>query len=708
MYSVTQRIKMIQQPKGGYVKTSLFQEVCFEDGEEIVEIPSGMKPIQGMVVDYLTRFMIGESKEKAFEISMMGANAISESKRAQELLEKIKGLDEQSIQCACKLVGYDVIVRRGYKKYYVPMDMRSVSVGMISNIQKMVKRSLTFFKKYGPVIKSGFTMEGGYNGIISTGDGDYLTKNTLWDFKTSMKPLDINQTLQIAVYYVMGMHSIHPEFKNLKKVGIYNPILNKAYIANISDIGEETFLSICKDVVGYETLKNRENWRKSGGTDKVTYLKSLEFELDTGFRPNQYEDGIFDISLQDYWSYWKTIRKKITDTPNFSKIRKIKLLKNNGFCMFVSVAADNTISILHGARTKKLQRPINYYYDRLPEYGNYVLSKFSKYWESLYEISNLLKSIKPTFKGTRKLLLGQNNTVIVGQSEMQKKEDMITAFEGRVHGCIVDLDYSNHIFLNPYDGTITPYSALSMSEKYVYNSVERLIADKRPEMLAGYKKQKVLKNLLQIDMLQGAQENTSIKNKILKEHLQDELETVGEEKNTESELYRNTEMYEVSSIFMNLQAIYDNRVVTAWYDNFLKSSDKAYRFISSEDLQGRCEMMRCGMKATVISDNGAYDISVKFEDGTVVEHITRTKFRNKTIENPNLIRQQSEKKKVKHGAPAKKSYVGQVKKMNNGRTATIIEDFGCNDITVQFDDGLIRKHCRRDKFKEGKIAHVED
>lgn len=159
---------------------------------------------------------------------------------------------------------------------------------------------------------------------------------------------------------------------------------------------------------------------------------------------------------------------------------------------------------------------------------------------------------------------------------------------------------------------------------------------------------------------------------------------------------------------MNLQTIYDNRTVTAWYDNFLKSSDKEYRFISAKDLQGQCEMMRCGMKATVISDNGACDISVKFEDGTVVEHITRTKFRNKTIENPNLIRQQLEKKEVKHGAPAKKSYVGQVKKMNNGHTATIIEDFGCNDITVQFDDGLIRKHCRRDKFKEGKIAHVED
>ncbi len=40
--------------------------------------------------------------------------------------------------------------------------------------------------------------------------------------------------------------------------------------------------------------------------------------------------------------------------------------------------------------------------------------------------------------------------------------------------------------------------------------------------------------------------------------------------------------------------------------------------------------------------------------------------------------------------------------------ATVIEDFGCNDITIQFEDGLIRKHRRRDKFREGNIAHYRD
>ena len=47
----------------------------------------------------------------------------------------------------------------------------------------MVLRSLAFIENYGPIIKDGFTFEGGYTDIVSSGDGDYLTENTLWDFK---------------------------------------------------------------------------------------------------------------------------------------------------------------------------------------------------------------------------------------------------------------------------------------------------------------------------------------------------------------------------------------------------------------------------------------------------------------------------------------------------------------------------------------------
>ena len=63
-----------------------------------------------------------------------------------------------------------------------------------------------------------------------------------------------------------------------------------------------------------------------------------------------------------------------------------------------------------------------------------------------------------------------------------------TKFSGRAHGCIVDLDFNNHLFLNPFDGTITPYYALSTEDKIIYKSVESLIANKRPEMLEEYRK----------------------------------------------------------------------------------------------------------------------------------------------------------------------------------------------------------------------------
>lgn len=35
------------------------------------------------------------------------------------------------------------------------------------------------------------------------------------------------------------------------------------------------------------------------------------------------------------------------------------------------------------------------------------------------------------------------------------------------------------------------------------------------------------------------------------------------------------------------------------------------------------KLMNCGMRCTVIEDNKSKDISVKFEDGTIVEHIRR-------------------------------------------------------------------------------------
>ena len=83
----------------------------------------------------------------------------------------------------------------------------------IANIRIMVERSLSFFKAFGPVTADGFTMEGSYTATITTGDGDFLTKDTLWDFKVTTSKPNKDHTLQLLIYYLMGRRSIHPEFQ---------------------------------------------------------------------------------------------------------------------------------------------------------------------------------------------------------------------------------------------------------------------------------------------------------------------------------------------------------------------------------------------------------------------------------------------------------------------------------------------------------------
>ena len=116
----------------------------------------------------------------------------------------------------------------------------------------MVKRSLAFWKEYGPITKDGFTFEGGYTDIVSSGDGDYLTENTLWDFKVSKEEPRSKYTLQLLMYYIMGCHSIHPEFQKIEKLGIFNPRKNKVYIAKVSSINPEVIEKVSQDIIGYK------------------------------------------------------------------------------------------------------------------------------------------------------------------------------------------------------------------------------------------------------------------------------------------------------------------------------------------------------------------------------------------------------------------------------------------------------------------------
>lgn len=259
MSSVTKRISMIEQPYGGYINKKSLKVIQLEDNITLNESENISPGLIGLAVDYMTRFMMGTDKEEAFSISLIGASSLdmytldkktSAIKNAIKLLKGIKGLDKKSIINACKLVGYDVCYRAGIIGYK-PVEEISPNKETIENIITMIKRSLSFWQIYGPITKDGFTFEGGYTDTITAGDGDYLTEDTLWDFKVSKDEPKPKYTLQLLVYYIMGMHSIHKEFKSIKKLGIYNPRLNKVYSIDINTISSEIIDEVSKEVIGY-------------------------------------------------------------------------------------------------------------------------------------------------------------------------------------------------------------------------------------------------------------------------------------------------------------------------------------------------------------------------------------------------------------------------------------------------------------------------
>ena len=402
MYSVTQRIKAISQPRGGYIPPKSLNVCMYSDENttyDTIEFTPSMSIIAGLVVDYMTRWKMGASKEEAFEISLLGAQIAMQEGLAYSLLCQITSLNHKSLTAACQLVGYDVCVRAGMA-YFKPVTEIQPTRHETDMIKMCVERSIAFFDIQKPITKNGFTCEGGYTGVISSGDGDYLTEDTLWDFKTSKRPPTKDHTLQILIYYLLGIHSIHPEFQTIQKIGIYNPILNASYTISISEIADEIMQTVSRDVIGYIVSDNATEWRDARVPDKkCAHQQSLNIlQTITGtYRDfDELPCGIYDISIDDYWGFYSQYTTGLR--PKFSNINFVKLIKADKYKMFIAISDDGREYILNGGMKSKCKHSIEYYYDNIVQYGQATIQPFKLYFDTLYAMADELNSIAPDNK----------------------------------------------------------------------------------------------------------------------------------------------------------------------------------------------------------------------------------------------------------------------------------------------------------------------
>lgn len=255
MPSVTNRVKQVKQPRGGYINPKTLTKTVLGPGEEELKQTDFHAGTLSAAVDYLTRYMLGISGKEAFKIPLKGASVLKKADMhamevAENLISEVKGLDDRSIASACKLCGYDVCYRAGIE-WYKPVEEIEPDAAAIENIRVMVNRSLAFFKQYGPITLDGPTFSGGYTDIVDAGDGDFLTEDAIWDMKVSAKPPTNKHTLQILMYYIMGKHSTVKEFETVHNLGFYNPRLNTVYLLDVNSIDPEIIREVETVVIGY-------------------------------------------------------------------------------------------------------------------------------------------------------------------------------------------------------------------------------------------------------------------------------------------------------------------------------------------------------------------------------------------------------------------------------------------------------------------------
>ena len=87
---------------------------------------------------------------------MQGAKNISEYELAKAFLKHVKGLDDESICCAHKLVEFDVYYRAQMSSFYRSMQKEKSPVltdETIENVRTMVLRSLHLLKIMDQLLK---------------------------------------------------------------------------------------------------------------------------------------------------------------------------------------------------------------------------------------------------------------------------------------------------------------------------------------------------------------------------------------------------------------------------------------------------------------------------------------------------------------------------------------------------------------------------
>lgn len=231
-----------------------------------------------------------------------------------------------------------------------------------------------------------------------------------------------------------------------------------------------------------------------------------------------YNDGIYTITSEEYRIF--NIGRGI-NCKGCTYKGTLYMLKRNRIYMFL-LQSKKSLCLLSGGARKKMEHNVLYFYNNMIEYCDILNSSITPYYSIMNRISEEVKKIGGI---------------------------------GRMHGCIVDISFFSHIYLNPLDGKITPYWAMDNSHQLVFDTISHLLENKEPHMFVKY-------------MLKDAKNAITLTETTLKSSSDNTSDLV-----TIPKWAFGSEIYSPSRFMKAVQYVLEKNVIRVWREDVFKSKD---------------------------------------------------------------------------------------------------------------------------------------
>lgn len=411
-------------------------------------------------------------------------------------------------------------------------------------IEEIVSKYRTILEEYGMYLLHNDLLYKEDCGLLS--DSNTGTHLIEYHDLCQMNDTQIADCLRSARYVILGglgFSGYNKEFN--ADNGIYRLTVDRTTEIKESKIFEDLYNRLRPILVNKNTIilthTPKKDWCKEAGPDKYYVYVSghthRNFFHDDGeyrvYSDNQvgyhsenphlktfwidndydsfsdYEDGIFEVTSEQYNDFY---RGKNIPMSFQRKVNVLYMLKKNGYYCFIHKSRSGSLTILNGGAMKKLEiKDIQYYYDNMDFMISTIKTPLDKFTSFQKRIAGIVKRI---------------------------------GGDGAIHGSIIDIDFYNHIYVNPLDLSITGYWASDITNKIVYPSIPALLEKNCPAIFGEY-----------VKLLKGDSENP------LEPKQQLNVAILPQR-------YLDTDIYKASREIKKMQKLHSN-ILSSWYENTL-------------------------------------------------------------------------------------------------------------------------------------------